>query len=103
MPIKPDFFGAAKLSIWRDKNENTIPRRTILRRKYMSAINRKYAANITGFLSIEDGKIMVDVDDFPDPVDLAGFIGDFNGKNTKISVSFAEDITADGVKTVSDE
>ena len=70
----------------------------------MSAINRKYAANITGLLSIEkDGKIMVDVDDFPDPVDLAGFIGDFNGKNTKISVSFAEDITADGVKTVSDE
>nr|DAG29057.1 MAG TPA: hypothetical protein [Caudoviricetes sp.] len=31
MPIKPDFFGTAKLSIWRDK-KNTIPRRIILRR-----------------------------------------------------------------------
>lgn len=64
----------------------------------MSAINRKYAANITGILDIhEDGRMMVEVEDFPDPIDLAGFISDFNGKNTKISVSFAEDIAADTV------
>lgn len=63
----------------------------------MSAINRKYAANITGILDIEDsGRIMVEVEDFPDPIDLAKFIDAFNGKNTKISVTFAEDITQVG-------
>lgn len=70
----------------------------------MSAINRKYAANITGLLSIEDdGRIMVEVEDFPDLVDLASFIRDFDGKDTKISISFAEDVTADGVRTVPEE
>ena len=58
----------------------------------MSALNRKYAANVTGTINIEDGKIIIEVEDVGSPVDLASFIADFNGKDAKISVSYSEDL-----------
>ena len=58
----------------------------------MSALNRKYAANVTGTINIEDGKIMIDVEDVDTPVDLASFIAAFNGKDAKISVSYIDDL-----------
>ena len=73
-------------------NKKSAPSKSIVRRNKMSALNRKYAANVTGTINIEDGKIMIEVEDVDKPVDLAAFIADFDGKNAKISVSYSEEL-----------
>lgn len=58
----------------------------------MSLMNRKYSADIKGILSIEDGKIIVSVEDIGD-VDLADFVKDFVDKeDVKITISYGEQL-----------
>lgn len=58
----------------------------------MSLMNRKYSADIKGVLSIEDGKIIVSVEDVGD-VDLADFVKDFVDKeDVKIAISYGEQL-----------
>ena len=56
-----------------------------------SKINKKYACDIKGIISVDDGIITVEVEDVDTPVILADFIKDFVGKaDVKISVSYGE-------------
>ncbi len=53
-------------------------------------ITRKYAASAQGLLSIEDGKLFIDVED-KGTYDLSEFLQDFDGKECKISCAYDED------------
>lgn len=57
----------------------------------MAKINRKYACDIKGIISTDDGIITVEVEDVDKPIVLADFIKDFVGKpDVKIAVSYGE-------------
>nr|DAW20572.1 MAG TPA: YonK protein [Caudoviricetes sp.] len=59
----------------------------------MSKINRKYACDVKGLISADDGIITIEVEDMDEPVVLADFIKDFVGKpDVKISVSYGEEL-----------
>lgn len=59
----------------------------------MSKINRKYACDVKGLISADDGIITIEVEDVNEPVVLADFIKDFVGKpDVKISVSYGEEL-----------
>ena len=56
-----------------------------------SKINKKYACDIKGIISVDDGIITVEVEDVEKPIVLADFIKDFVGKpDVKIAVSYGE-------------
>ena len=58
-----------------------------------SKINKKYACDIKGIISVDDGIITVEVEDVEEPIVLADFIKDFIGKpNVKISVTYGEEL-----------
>ena len=58
-----------------------------------SKINKKYACDIKGIISVDDGIITVEVEDVDTPVVLADFIKDFVGKpDVKISVAYGEEL-----------
>lgn len=58
-----------------------------------SKINKKYACDIKGIISVDDGIITVEVEDVDTPVVLADFIKDFIGKeDVKITVSYGEEL-----------
>ena len=58
-----------------------------------SKINKKYACDIKGIISVDDGIITVEVEDVDTPVVLADFIKDFVGKSdVKISVAYGEEL-----------
>ena len=58
-----------------------------------SKINKKYACDIKGIISVDDGIITVEVEDVDTPVILADFIKDFVSKaDVKISVSYGEEL-----------
>ena len=58
-----------------------------------SKINKKYACDIKGIISTDDGIITVEVEDVDTPVVLADFIKDFVGKpDVKISVAYGEEL-----------
>lgn len=59
----------------------------------MSKINRKYACDVKGLISADDGIITIEVEDVDEPIVLADFIKDFVGKpDVKISVSYGEEL-----------
>ena len=56
-----------------------------------SKINKKYACDIKGIISVDDGIITVEVEDVEKPIVLADFIKDFVCKpDVKISVAYGE-------------
>ena len=58
-----------------------------------SKINKKYACDIKGIISVDDGIITVEVEDVEKPIVLADFIKDFVGKSdVKISVAYGEEL-----------
>ena len=58
-----------------------------------SKINKKYACDIKGIISVDDGIITVEVEDVEEPIVLADLIKDFIGKpDVKISVSYGEEL-----------
>ena len=55
-------------------------------------INKRYKAEISGVLNIEDGIIVVMVEDVETPVILSEFIEEFNDKDVEISVGYKKNI-----------
>lgn len=57
-----------------------------------SDMNKKYGASIKGIVSIDGDKIEVEVKDVEDPINLAEFIKDFDGRlGVKITISYGEE------------
>lgn len=54
---------------------------------------RKNSIDIKAILSIVDEKVMLEIEDYDEPVNLAAFISDFDGQNITISVKQNTDIT----------
>lgn len=52
-----------------------------------SKVNKRQSANIKGILTIEDGDLLVEVEDIEKPFNLAEFLADFDGLEVNISVS----------------
>ena len=59
-----------------------------------SKISKKSTLNILGVIEIdeEENKVSIQVEDVDDPMDLIELIKDFNGLETKITLSYGEDI-----------
>lgn len=58
-----------------------------------SKINKKYTTDVRGILSIDsDQKMTVEVEDITDPVDLAELFSDFENKDVKITIAYAEEL-----------
>jgi len=57
-----------------------------------SKLIKKFGADITGVLNIDDGIITIQVEDVDKPVVLADFIKEFTEKEIKISVSYGEEL-----------
>ena len=55
-------------------------------------MNKSYKAEISGVLIIEDGIIMVMIEDTEHPVVLSEYINEFNDKEVKISVCHKKDV-----------
>lgn len=53
---------------------------------------KKFGAAIDGILSLDDGQITLEVDGVDEPISLADFIKEFDGKSVKISVGYANEI-----------
>lgn len=52
-------------------------------------IKKSFGANVQGILDIKnDGSIFIEVEDIGEPISLAEFIQEFNGKDCKITVAF---------------
>lgn len=58
----------------------------------MADIKYNYKLNIKGLMTVEDGKIILSVEDAGD-FDLAYLCEDFSGKIVKIGVTYDEDYT----------
>ena len=58
----------------------------------VNKISKSYKAEISGVLNIEDGIIVVMVEDVETPVILSEFIEEFNDKDVKISVGYKKNI-----------
>jgi len=57
-----------------------------------SKVNKKITLNIQGIVDVSDGKITIEVEDVETPMDLTDLIQDFNGLETKITLSHGVDI-----------
>lgn len=52
-------------------------------------IKKSFGATIQGILDIRnDGSIFIEVEDIGEPISLAEFIQEFNGKDCKVTVAF---------------
>lgn len=58
----------------------------------MANINKRYSADIKGAVSVDEGKIIISVEDVGD-IDFSEFIQEFVGKdNVKITVAYGEQL-----------
>jgi len=57
-----------------------------------SKINKKFALNIEGILSLQDGFFVLEVEDVDEPVSLAELAKDFDSKKVKIAINYAEEL-----------
>lgn len=55
-------------------------------------VSRRNSASIKGVLAIEDGKILVEVEDIFPAFVLSEFLKEFDGKDVSLSVTHREDI-----------
>lgn len=62
-----------------------------------SKINRRITASIVGILSIESGRLFVEVEDIENHFDMAEFLKDFNGLKIALSVAHKEDLGGEEV------
>ncbi len=56
-------------------------------------ITRKNSIDIKATLSIGDEKVMLEIEDYGEPVNLATLISDFDGQDVTVSVKQNIDIT----------
>ena len=60
--------------------------------KMASPMNKKFSADIAGVLTVEDSVLLIEIEDVAEPVILANFLEDFNGKEVKISCGYKEEL-----------
>ncbi len=56
-------------------------------------ITRKNSIDIKATISIADDKVMLEIEDYDEPVNLATLISDFDGQDVTVSVKQNIDIT----------
>ena len=56
-------------------------------------ITRKNSIDIKATISIVDDKVMLEIEDYDEPVNLATLISDFDGQDVTVSVKQIIDIT----------
>lgn len=56
-------------------------------------ITRKNSIDIKATISIVDDKVMLEIEDYDEPVNLATLISDFDGQDVTVSVKQNIDIT----------
>ena len=53
----------------------------------MAKFSEKNALSIKGIYNIEDGKILIEVEDVDDPIDLANVSTEFQGKEITLTIT----------------
>ena len=53
----------------------------------MAKFSKKNTLSIKGIYNIEDGKILVEVEDVDDPIDLANVSTEFQGKEITLTIT----------------
>ena len=53
----------------------------------MAKFSKKNALSIKGIYNIEDGKILIEVEDVDDPIDLANVSTEFQGKEINLTIT----------------
>ena len=53
----------------------------------MAKFSKKNALSIKGIYNIEDGKILIEVEDVDDPIDLANVSTEFQGKELTLTIT----------------
>ena len=53
----------------------------------MARFSKKNALSIKGIYNIEDGKILIEVEDVDDPIDLANVSTEFQGKEITLTIT----------------
>ena len=53
----------------------------------MAKFSKKNALSINGIYNIEDGKILIEVEDVDDPIDLANVSTEFQGKEITLTIT----------------
>ena len=53
----------------------------------MAKFSKKNALSIKGIYNIEDGKILIEVEDVDDPIDLANVSTEFQGKEITLTIT----------------
>ena len=53
----------------------------------MAKFSKKNALSIKGIYNIEDGKILIEVEDVDDPIDLANVSPEFQGKEITLTIT----------------
>ena len=53
----------------------------------MAKFSKKTALSIKGIYNIEDGKILIEVEDVDDPIDLANVSTEFQGKEITLTIT----------------
>ena len=53
----------------------------------MAKFSKKNALTIKGIYNIEDGKILIEVEDVDDPIDLANVSTEFQGKEITLTIT----------------
>ena len=53
----------------------------------MAKFSKKNALSIKGIYNIEDGKILIEVEDVDDPIDLANVLTEFQGKEITLTIT----------------
>ena len=53
----------------------------------MAKFSKKNALSIKGIYNIEDGKILIEIEDVDDPIDLANVSTEFQGKEITLTIT----------------
>jgi hypothetical protein len=55
-------------------------------------VTKKNSLSIKAIVSVEDEKVMLEIEGYAEPTNLATFLEEFDGKDVTISVNTAEDL-----------
>ena len=58
----------------------------------MAKVSKKKAFTAKGVLSVEDGAMLIQIEDIDEPLNLVDYAQDFNGEEVSISISQVTDL-----------
>lgn len=58
-----------------------------------SKIKETHTLSVEGFLDLDNEEILIEVEEFSEPLELRDLLKKFNGCNIKLSLKLANDIT----------